>query len=75
MNWCLRELKAEYVLGIKPVAAGCEKITFKPHLGKLEWVKGTYPTPKGIIKVELSRKEDGSAETKIELPEGVSIAE
>jgi hypothetical protein len=66
---------AEYVLGIKPVAAGCEKITFKPHLGKLNWVKGTYPTPKGIIKVELSRKADGTVETQIDLPEGVSIEE
>lgn len=66
---------AEYVLGIKPVAAGCEKISFKPHLGKLNWVKGTYPTPKGIIKVELSRNADGTVETKIDLPEGVSIEE
>ena len=66
---------AEYVLGIKPVAAGCEKIEFKPNLGNLSWVKGTYPTPKGIIKVELSKNADGSVATKIDLPEGVSIAE
>ncbi|MBE7058428.1 MAG: alpha-L-rhamnosidase [Ruminococcaceae bacterium] len=66
---------SEYVLGIKPVAAGCEKIEFKPNLGKLSWAKGTYPTPKGIIKVELSRNADGSVATKIDLPEGVSIAE
>jgi len=66
---------SEYVLGIKPVAAGCEKIEFKPNLGKLSWAKGTYPTPKGIIKVELSKNADGSVATKIDLPEGVSIAE
>ena len=66
---------SEYVLGIKPVAAGCEKISFKPNLGNLEWAKGTYPTPKGIIKVELSRKADGSVDAKIDLPDGVSIAE
>ena len=66
---------SEYVLGIKPVAAGCEKISFNPNLGNLEWAKGTYPTPKGIIKVELSRKADGSVDAKIDLPDGISIAE
>lgn len=63
---------AEYVLGIKPVAPGCSKVTIKPNLGDLEWVRGTYPTPKGIIKVEYSKKADGTIESKIELPEGVT---
>ncbi len=65
---------SEYVLGIRPVAPGCAKVRFEPHLGGLEWVKGTYPTPHGIIKIELRKKPDGGTESKIELPEGVTIA-
>ena len=66
---------SEYVLGIRPVAPGCSKVRFAPNLGNLEWAKGTYPTPYGIIKVELRRNADGSVESKLELPEGVTLAE
>lgn len=66
---------SEYVLGIKPASPGCEKVTIKPNLGDLTWAKGTYPTPYGIIRVEYSKKPDGSIESIIELPEGVKIAE
>ncbi len=64
---------SEYVLGIKPAAPGCREVTIRPNLGDLEWVKGTYPTPYGIIRVEHRRKEDGTIDSKIELPEGVSL--
>lgn len=66
---------SEYVLGIKPVAPGCSRVTIKPNLGNLEWVKGTYPTPNGIIRVEHVKKADGSIESKIELPEGVTVVD
>ena len=50
-------------------------MTIRPNLGDLEWVKGTYPTPYGIIRVEHRRKEDGTLESQIDLPEGVTLAE
>lgn len=62
---------SEYVLGIKPAAPGCAKVIINPNLGNLEWVKGSYPTPYGIIYVEHTKKADGSIESKIKLPEGV----
>ena len=62
-------------MGVKILEPGCKKIKVEPHLGDLEWVKGTYPTPYGIIRVEHRRKEDGTLESQIDLPEGVTLAE
>lgn len=59
---------AANVLGIKVVEPGCRKIKFEPHLAGLEWAKGTYPTPYGDIKVEITK--DGA--TCI-VPDGVEI--
>ena len=64
---------SEYVLGIKPLNPGCTKISLRPNLGNLKHVKGTYPTPHGIIRVEHFKRSDGTIETKISLPSGVSV--
>ena len=45
---------AKYILGIEVLEPGCKKIRFNPHLAGLEWVKGTYPTPYGLIEVEVT---------------------
>ncbi len=45
---------AKYVLGIQPLAPGCKRVLFKPHLCGLAWAKGTYPTPYGDLVIELS---------------------
>ena len=36
-------------------------------------VKGTFPTPYGIVRVSHTRKEDGSVQTEYTAPEGVEI--
>ncbi len=59
---------AANVLGIKVTEPGCRKIHFEPHLSGLEWAKGTYPTPYGDIKVEITK--EGASCTA---PEGVEI--
>lgn len=64
---------SEYVLGIRPLTPGCTKISLKPNLGNLKHVKGTYPTPQGIISVEHIKRSDGTIETKISLPAGVTV--
>lgn len=46
---------AANVLGIKVVEPGFKKIRFEPHLSGLEWARGTYPTPYGDIKVEITK--------------------
>ncbi|MFK7851513.1 MAG: alpha-L-rhamnosidase C-terminal domain-containing protein [Akkermansiaceae bacterium] len=62
---------SENVLGIKPAAPGCKKVTITPNLGHLKWVEGTYPTPHGAIKVRHEKAADGSIQSTISLPEGI----
>jgi hypothetical protein len=45
------------------------KIT--PHLGRLAWAEGTYPTPKGPIHVRHDKQPNGSIKTTVKLPEGI----
>lgn len=59
------------VLGIRPAAPGFEKVIIDPDLGDLDWAEGSYPTPKGLIKVRHEMQEDGSIKSEIDLPAGV----
>jgi len=65
---------AKYVLGVQVLEPGCKTVKIAPCLGDLEWVKGTYPTPYGIIEIE-HRKENGTIKTKVNAPAGVTITE
>lgn len=42
---------SEYVLGVQVVEPGCRVVRITPHLGDLEWVEGTFPTPHGVITI------------------------
>ena len=64
---------SEHVLGIKVMKPGCKVVRIMPHLGDLEWVEGTYPTPYGIIKVRHVKRQDGTIDTKIDAPKEVQI--
>lgn len=64
---------AERVLGIQILEAGCKKISVKPKLGKLKWAKGTYPTPYGVVYVDVKR-EGEKIITDVRTPEGVEIS-
>lgn len=59
------------VLGIEPAAPGFAKVRVTPRLGGLEWAEGSYPTPKGIIRVRHEKQADGSVKSTINLPPGV----
>jgi len=63
----------EKVLGINVTKAGCKEITISPNLGGLSWAKGTFPTPLGIVSISHRRLDDGTIETTIDAPEGVTI--
>ncbi len=63
---------AEYVLGIRALEPGCTKVAVKPDLGDLTWAEGTYPTPKGLIRVRCEKTETG-IKTTISAPDGVEI--
>ncbi|MES2660690.1 MAG: alpha-L-rhamnosidase C-terminal domain-containing protein [Verrucomicrobiota bacterium] len=59
------------VLGVTPVAPGCAKVRITPNLGRLAWAEGTYPTPKGAIRVRHDKQPDGSIKSTVKLPTGV----
>lgn len=62
---------SDHVLGIKIMDVERKKVSIEPHLGKLNWAKGTYPTPWGIIEVSHEKQPDGKIISKIKLPKGV----
>ncbi len=64
---------SQYVLGVNILEPGCKKIRIEPHLGDLQWVEGTFPTPCGIVKIEHRKMADGSVKTRVEAPKGVKV--
>lgn len=43
-----------YTLGVTPAEPGYTRARIAPRLGRLAWVKGSVPTPYGLISVEAS---------------------
>jgi hypothetical protein len=64
---------SENVLGVKIIEAGCRKVKIEPHLGDLEWVEGTFPTPFGLIELRHERLPDGTISSTIKAPKEVKI--
>jgi hypothetical protein len=62
------------VLGVEPVAPSCAKVKITPRLGRLAWAEGTYPTPKGAIRVRHEKQTDGTVKSTVTLPTGVTRA-
>jgi len=60
------------VCGIEPAEAGFKSVRIEPHLGSLQWVEGSMPHSKGIIKVKLFRTNSGGLEGEIDLPKGLN---
>ncbi len=61
----------ENVLGLKIIEPGYSKISVKPMLNGLDWIKADIPTPHGKIHISVRRGE----KTFIKLPEGVELVE
>ena len=55
----------EWVLGIHPTAEGFREVTIAPQLSGLAWAKGSEPTPRGVIGVDVR-----AARLQIDLPPG-----
>ena len=62
-----------YVLGVTVEEAGCKKLRIEPHLEDLEYAKGTYPTPYGVVTISHTKLADGTVQTEVDAPEGVEI--
>lgn len=64
---------SEYVLGVQVVEPGCRVVRITPHLGDLEWVEGTFPTPYGQITIRHEKGADGEVRSRIEAPSEVKV--
>ena len=63
----------EHVLGVEVVEAGGKEVRITPHLGDLQWAKGSFPTPYGDIQISHKRNADGSVKSDIKAPRGVKV--
>lgn len=64
---------SRHVLGVQVLEPGCRKVKIEPHLGDLEWVEGSFPTPLGVITIKHTRGADGKVLSEIQAPEGIEI--
>ncbi|WP_229263652.1 alpha-L-rhamnosidase-related protein [Cohnella cholangitidis] len=48
-------LFGKYFLGVTPTSPGYETYLIQPNLGGLEYIKGTVPTVKGQVSIEVNR--------------------
>lgn len=64
---------SRHVLGARPLEPGCKVIEVNPHLGNLEWAKGEFPTPKGVVKIDVKRRKDGTPVCRVEAPKGIKV--
>jgi alpha-L-rhamnosidase len=46
--WLMQE-----ILGIEPTSAGFREVTIRPDLAGLQWARGTEPTPRGLLRVDV----------------------
>jgi len=64
---------SRYILGITPVAPGFRKVKIVPHLADLDYAKGVFPTPQGLIKVKHTKTSGGKIATEYEVPENIEV--
>lgn len=64
---------SEHVLGVQGLAPGCSRVRIQPHLGDLQWVQGSFPTPHGLIRLRHERQPDGSVKSTVDAPPGVQV--
>lgn len=66
---------SDHVLGVEILEPGCRRVRITPHLGELQWAKGTYPTPYGAITIEHRRQPDGTIKSSVQTPPEVTLEE
>jgi alpha-L-rhamnosidase len=63
----------EHILGITVIEPGCKTIRINPHLGDLQWVEGTFPTPLGVVSVRHEKQPDGKVKTNYKAPKCIKV--
>ena len=49
------------------------RLSVKSHLGDMQWVEGSFPTPHGVVKVRHERLPNGEIDSEIDAPEAIKI--
>ena len=61
---------SKHVLGVMPTGPGFETCAIRPRPGGLEYARGTYPTPKGDIRIDWQQN-DKVFRLSIVLPDSI----
>jgi len=64
---------SEHILGVQVVEPGCKVLRIEPHLGDLEWVEGTFPTPQGVVHISHKKDAKGKVSSTVKAPKGIKI--
>jgi len=64
---------SKHVLGVHVVEPGSSTILIDPHLGDLQWVEGTFPTPHGQLYIRHEKLLDGTVKSEVSGPARVNI--
>jgi len=64
---------SQHVLGVEVIEPGCKVVRINPHLGDLEWVEGSFPTPYGDIRISHRKDSEGKISTKVTAPDHVKV--
>lgn len=60
------------IAGIRPAEAGFKSVLIEPALGKLNFIKGKFPHPLGIIVFDLKKTASGGISGEVILPSGLN---
>jgi hypothetical protein len=60
------------VCGIEPNEPGFKTVRVAPHLGALEFARGSVPHSSGMIEVDLQNNDDGGLRGAVVLPENLT---
>jgi hypothetical protein len=64
---------SEHVLGVTVAEPGCRVLNIEPHLGDLQWVEGSFPTPYGVVYISHKKTPDGNVKTTVKGPKEVKV--
>jgi hypothetical protein len=62
---------SQQILGVTPVDVGWSRVMIAPLPGKLDFARGTVPSPLGPIRVEWEKAAGDQLAVRVELPEGM----
>lgn len=63
----------QIVLGVRPLTPGWTRVRISPFLGKLDFARGTIPTPRGPLKIEWEKAGEDQLAVRLDVPDGLAV--